>query len=145
VERAKQNTRKNAYEILGIALGFEGIRAELINNRIDTEEWKIRLQEGIADPLRHIADPMCPELERRLEDFLRRLDDEAAATRSRDRALAQFDAVVAAMRRVLARMIELEDFNEAIALLRRIIEDQKEINATTREAHKQKLRDLLEN
>ena len=144
VERAKQNSQKHAHETRGVALAFENIRRELINNRIDTEELKIRLQEGIADPLRQIADQMCPETERRLETLLKHLAADAPARQSRDRAVAQLDAVMAAMRSVLARMIELEDFNEAISLLRQIIEAQEKINELTERKHKQKLRDLLE-
>jgi len=48
------------------------------------------------------------------------------------------------MRKVLDRMIELEDFNEAIELLRTIIKLQEELDEQTRQRHKQKLRELLE-
>ena len=35
-----------------MAEGIDDIRKQLVNNRIDTEELKERLQSGIADPLR---------------------------------------------------------------------------------------------
>ena len=42
------------------------------------------------------------------------------------------------------RMIELEDFNEAIELLREIIESQMDLRQKTQDQHKEGLRDLLE-
>jgi len=144
VERAVQNSRKDAHEILAVAVAFDEIRVELVNNRIDTEELKARLETGIAAPLRDVADRMYPELERRLGKLMDTLSEEGAARVSRDRAVAQVDTIVEAMNRVLARMIELEDFNEAIALLREIIEAQQRLNKETEQKHKAKLHDLLE-
>ena len=48
------------------------------------------------------------------------------------------------MRRVLDRMIELEDFNEQIELLRAIIKMQLELDEQVKQRHKQKIRELLE-
>ena len=108
------NCRKSTQEVLGLADAFDDIRKQLINNRIDTEELKNRLQAGIADPLRAIADAMFPELERRLEALQAALDDAGAGPGLRDRAQQQADDILLAMRKVLDRMIELEDFNQAV-------------------------------
>jgi len=141
VGRAIQNSRKHAHETLGVALAFEEIRQQLINNRIDTEELKIRLQEAIADPLRQIADRMYPELDRQLAELADLLDDPEAGRPGRDRAVTRLDAILAAMNDVLASMIELEDFNEVVELLREIIQAQEELKAQTEQRHK---RELLE-
>ena len=42
-------------------------------------------------------------------------------------------------------MVELEDFNEAVQLLRSIIEEQEQLREAVRERRKAKLRQLLEN
>jgi hypothetical protein len=141
---AGQNSRKDAQETLGIAQAFDDIRAELVNNRIDTEELKIRLQTRIADPLRKIGDEMFPQLDRCLDQLELALDDAAKGVQSRNLAVAQVDRILAAMRQVLGSMIELEDFNEAIDLLRSIIRSQEKVNDLTKKRQKQKLRDLLE-
>lgn len=143
VERALQNSRKNAQEVLGVADSFEEIRLQLINNRIDTEELLLRVKGGIADPLRRIGDEMFPELDRRLERLRSALHHEQGLPEARTAARQQADAILLAMRQVLNRMLELESFNEALDLLRSIIEQQEQLNAQTRERHKQKLRDLL--
>ena len=62
-------------ETLGLARSFDAIREELVNNRVDTEELKLRLKDGIADPLRRICGEMFPELERRLRTLQAQLAD----------------------------------------------------------------------
>ncbi len=143
VERGMQNARKNAHETLGIAESFEDIRLQLINNRIDTEELLERLQGGIAQPLRRVGGQMFPELERRLESLRASLGDPAAAEQYRGQAQLQLDRILVVMRQVLQRMLELENFNEAVELLRDIIRQQEQLDQQTKQRHKQKLRDLL--
>lgn len=144
VQRALQYSHKNASETLGVADAFSDIREELINNRIDSEELNRRLKEGIADPLRDIAQRMFPDLDRLLEQLLKDIDDARAGPAGRDQAIRQIDAILAAMRQVLDRMVELEDFNEAIERLRSIIQEQEKLGDLIKQRHKQKLRDLME-
>ncbi len=143
IEGALTNCRKNTPEVLGLAESFDDIRKELINNRIDTEELKGRLQKGIAEPLRHIAEMMIPELERRLEGLQAVLDNATKSPALRALAQQQADEILLAMRKVRDRMIEVEDFNEAVNLLREIIKTQDQLHDETEQRHKQKIRELL--
>ncbi|NUQ61039.1 MAG: hypothetical protein HUU20_01025 [Pirellulales bacterium] len=144
VQRALQNSRKDAHEVLGVAEAFDDIRQELVNNRIDTTELRIRLEQGIVGPLERIGGEMFPELERRLDELLGALSNDAQGPRKRDLAREQSDAILLAMRQVLGRMIELEDFNEAVELLRQIVNLQEKLNDQTKQRHQSRLRDLLE-
>ncbi len=144
VQSAVQNGRKDTGEVLGIARSFDDIRAELINNRMDTQELKDRLDGGIAAPLRRIGNEMFPELERRLDDLQAVLGNPETGLPARQRAIAQIDGILKAMREVLGRMLELEDFNEAVELLRGIIAAQEKLHELTKQRHKQKARDLTE-
>ncbi len=47
------------------------------------------------------------------------------------------------MRKVRDRMIEVEDFNEAVSLLREIIKTQDQLHEETQQRHKQKIHELL--
>jgi hypothetical protein len=143
VQGALTNSRKSTQEVLGVAEAIDDIRKQLINNRIDTEELKNRLQAGIADPLHAIAQQMFPELEHRLETLQSALGDSQNGPGLRDRAQEEADAILLAMRKVLDRMIALEDFNEAVELLRSIIKSQEQLRDETQQRHKQKIRDLL--
>jgi hypothetical protein len=151
IERTAQNVQRSRYETLALAAAFEEIRAELASNRLDTRERSERLLAQIAQPLRRIGDRSFPPL----EESVRRLRDRAAAD---PKSLAnpqelptvaglagacrdQMSAILAEMRSVLARMRELEDFNQLIDKLRKLMEDQEEINRQTRKLRRADLED----
>ena len=136
VERGGQNSQKNAEETEGVALSFEDIRAELVNNRIDTEELKIRLQDQIADPLHRIARERFPALAERFKRLDATLTDPVARAESRKLALAELDQLLDEMNRVKDKMIELETFNEVLELLRDIIAQQQRLNEETKKLNK---------
>ncbi|MBN2473018.1 MAG: hypothetical protein JXB62_00320 [Pirellulales bacterium] len=144
IQRAMQNGRKNAHETAGVADAFDDIRRQFINNQIDTEELKRRLKQGIADPLHHVADEMFPALEQRLLRLQEEVADEELGPSERDVAREQVEEILLRMQQVLDRMIELEDFNEALELLRAIIESQEELGERFKERRKQTLRESLE-
>lgn len=144
VQRALQNSRKSAHETAATADSFDDIRLQLINNRIDTEELKQRLAKGITEPLRNVADEMFPDLERRLDALLDTVTDEQAGPGNRRAAIEQCNLILTKLNLVLSRMLELEDFNEVIELLRSIIRQQEDLREQTEKRHKQQLRDLLE-
>jgi hypothetical protein len=144
VRRALTNSGKNAQETRGVAEGFDHIRLQLINNQLGADESVRRIGEGIAQPLLHIADEMFPALQMRLERLHESLEDEQLGPQRRDFARAQANEILLEMRRVLDRMLELEDFNEAVELLRTIIELQEQLQEDTRQRHKDSLRELWE-
>ena len=142
IERALQNSRKNAGEILGLADAFDAIREELVNNRVDTEQLKSRLKEGIADPLRTVGDEMFKELSRRLERLKAATPETTEVARTA--ATRQADEILVAMQSVLEKMLELETFSEVVDLLRSIIQSQEQVLEQTQQRRKSRLRDLLE-
>jgi hypothetical protein len=143
VQSALTNCRKTTQEILGLAEAFTDICKQLDNNRINTEELRQRLQSGIADPLQNIAREMLPELERRLDNLQSRLEDEGLCPPARDAALSQAQAVLLAMHRILDRMIELQDYNEMVEMLRDIIKMQEQLRQQTDQRQKQIIREFL--
>jgi hypothetical protein len=143
VQSALTNCRKGAPEIASVAESFDDICKQLVNNRIDTEELKKRLNGGIAEPLHQIAGKMFPELDRRLDELQSGLEDLRRAPALRDAAQQHAESILLAMRKVRDRMIELEDFNEAVELLRSIVDTQKKLHEETEQRHKEKIRSLL--
>ncbi|MES1213245.1 MAG: hypothetical protein ABUL64_01540 [Singulisphaera sp.] len=140
IERARQSNEKNAQETLGVATAFDEIREELVNNRVDTEELRVRLKDRIAEPLRTIGEKMFPDCDSRLQKLLAAPGDATV----RSATIAQLDAIVVAMEQVRDHMLELESFNEAIEMLRSIIDSEKTLQEQVRERQKRKVRDLLE-
>ncbi len=144
VQQALQNSRKSGEETGGVAEAIDDICRQLTNNRIDTEELKLRLGQGIAAPLHKVAGEMFPELERRIEALEAAVADSRLGPQRRRAAEEQVDQILLAMRKALGRMIEMEDFNELVASLRAIIAAQERVTEETKQRHKQRLRELLE-
>ena len=122
-----------------MAEAFDDIREEMINNRVDTEELKTRLKDGVADPLQRIVETLVPAARRaELKKLSRQLADPQAAAATQAAALAEIDAILVEMKQVLDKMLELETFNEVLDMLRQIIDAQEKVNAETKEKQKAK-------
>jgi hypothetical protein len=116
-----------------LAEAFRAIRLEFDNNQLITPELEARLIAQIADPLASLAQQDLPAL--------------AAACRagtSRPELVRQADSVLARMRAVLDKMMELESFNEVVELLRGMIRTQEQIRSDTLEQQKRRAREALE-
>jgi hypothetical protein len=140
-----QNVVQSADEVKGVAEAFDDLSEEITNNRIDIPDLKSRLAEQIARPLHLIAEERMPQLIAQLKLVEEKLDDPTATGPELKKAIAQADEVLVAMRQVLDKMLELETYNEVVALLRGIITDQEEINRRTKERQKDKLKTLFDN
>jgi hypothetical protein len=86
--------------------------------------------------LHRIGSEMFPELDRRLAALRGQRADAQAAAPLRTAAQDQIDSIIAQMQLVLSRMLELETFNEALAMLRSIIESQDRLNQATEDARR---------
>jgi hypothetical protein len=85
-----------------------------------------------------------PQLAAQLKLVEKQVDEPAAAKPEIDKALALADEILVEMREVLDRMLELETYNEVVALLRGIITDQDEISRKTKQRQKEQLPGLEE-
>ena len=152
-QRAIFQAQKSAQETLGIAASFADIRAELINNRVETEDRKERLQKRIADPLNHIGKTLFPELELQLEALVGTMDqnidalvatgkEDADTVAKADLALEKANDVLLAMHSVLESMLDLESFNELLDLVRGIIRDQERMIIETKKQQKKQIFDF---
>ena len=144
-DRAVQNARKNMQEFLAEAESFEDLVDQMVNNHIDTPEWKSRLHDGIAVPLTKIANESFTELEKRLIKCRTAMesDDWSALPGLKTAAATQFESVVVQLDAVLAKMLQMEDFNEAIEELRSIIKKQEKMEDDMKAKQKESLEDLL--
>jgi hypothetical protein len=139
-----QNVVQSADEVEGVAEAFDDLGEQLTNNRIDNPDLKSRLREQIARPLHQIASERMPKLTAQLKLVEENIDDAAQGEAELAKSIALADEILVEMKHVLDRMLELETYNEVVALLRDIITDQNEINRQTIERHREKLRGLFE-
>ncbi|MCA9230547.1 MAG: hypothetical protein KDA57_07845 [Planctomycetales bacterium] len=141
---ALQNVTQLSFETLGVADGFGDIVLELMNNRVDTEELRQRLEGGIADPLREIATQQMTKLESLLQQLESSFAEQGDTKLPLAPARAQAEAVSEAMKEVLDRMLELESYNELVELLRGILDEQQQLEDKTKELRREKLKGLLD-
>lgn len=126
-------TSRATGETKELAEAFRGIRLEFDNNQLITPELEARLIAQIADPLASLASQDLPALEAACR-----------AGQSRQELLRRADLVLARMRAVLDKMMELESFNEVLELLRGMIRTQEQIRTETLEQQKRRAREALE-
>ena len=128
-------------------------RRRVVRRHLQATGQQPHRHRGTEEPAARAASPsrctrsptkMFPELDRRLEELQSALDDCRARPRAPRRApSSRREEILLAMQKVRDRMIELEDFNEAVELLRNIVEMQKQLHEQTEQRHKEKIRDLL--
>ena len=135
--RLGEATARTAGEAGEIAAAFRGIRGELVNNALLTPELQTRLIDQIATPLGAVATGPLADVATACRGAAR---GEVPPTEVAERA----DAALAALRAVLARMLELESFNEVVERLRSVIEAQERLRRDTLERQRQRARELLE-
>lgn len=133
--RLAESAGRAAGETTEIVEAVRTIRAELDNNRMLTEELDTRLERQIAAPLAAIAGGDLPALSAAAR---------AAAEADRAALLGRADDVLARMRAVLDKMLELESYNEVIELLRGVIRTQEEIRTETLRRQRQRAKEALE-
>ncbi len=140
-DRAAEGLAEAAARAIGeareIATAFRGIRDEFANNALLTPELQARLVIQIAEPLEAAAAGPLAALQKACES-----DADPAA--SPDRLKPPAEAALAALQAVLARMLELESFNEVLEKLRAGIEQQERIRRDTLERQRKRARELLE-
>jgi hypothetical protein len=140
---SRQSATQLAFETTGVAEGFDDILAELVNNRVDTEELNERLAHGIAEPLKHIGGELLPRFEEHLAALqAQRSADSPETARSLAASRTESREIAAAMKAALDRMLELEGYNELVELLRGIVADQDALREQTLEEQRQSVRDL---
>ncbi|MCY3015067.1 MAG: hypothetical protein NT171_10305 [Planctomycetota bacterium] len=133
--RLAESASRAAGETGEIARDFLAIRGELDNNRMLTAELEGRLVGQIAAPLAAIAADDLPGLATAVR---------SAAATDRGAIIARADVVLARMRTVLDKMMELESYNEVIELLRGVIRTQEEIRSETLRRQRQRAKEALE-
>jgi hypothetical protein len=142
-QRAIVQSHKSNQESLGIAVSFDDIRLQLMNNRVDTEDHKNRLLQKISDPLRLICEVDFPALDTELIELEVVIDGKTSQIDQAALALDRADVVLLKMTVVLDNMLELETYNELIDLIRSLIDDQEQISEKTQQERKKQVLDLL--
>ena len=145
LQRALLQSRKSTQEIEGVAFSFDHIRLQLINNRIDAEDRKRRLQQDVAEPLKSIVAGSMPVLEQLLIDAdilyqhltnSRNNDEETRLRLLRveevtSESLTAVDSILSEIQSVLDSLLKFETQNELLDLVRRMLDEQESLRQRT--------------
>ncbi|MEM6329498.1 MAG: hypothetical protein AAF790_04525, partial [Planctomycetota bacterium] len=140
--RLSDDAQKLVQETRAVAESFRAIHVELLHNRVPNQDLLDRIDRQIARPLASLCDG---ELERLVEAL------QAAEQRARDgrppalgRQAPRAAAVaVQKMQAVLDQMKSLETYNEVLAVLRRMIDEQQRMQRATEKTRRERLRRML--
>ena len=146
VQRAEQHGQRSAQEVLGVALSFEDIALELVNNRVDANDRVEGIARDISEPLREIVDESYPDLDQkliRLRTHLENQRSEDAVTAAAQLAVDQVDSILVKLESVLEKMLDLETYNELVDLIRSMIKDQEDLTERTKAQRRKSALDLL--
>jgi hypothetical protein len=144
VERTSENSERAAHETRAVGTSFHEILEEMANNRIDTPALQGRLRDEIADPLVKIADLRMPVLLGWLKDVQQNIDDPQSAQARLDASLREADSILLEMQAVLDKMIEMATYKELVEKLRKVIEEQDELNKRTKKEQVERVKNLLD-
>ncbi|HUU82482.1 MAG TPA: hypothetical protein VM243_03155 [Phycisphaerae bacterium] len=129
VAAAERGQRQIAGQVNAIRQQFEQILARMQVNRLDTDDVRQRLGEGIIAPLTRLARRDLGAAADALRRVSRAQPGEMPDLASR--IDPQQVEVLATMQAALANMLKWEGFQETVTLLREILRLQKEVNEET--------------
>ena len=138
-DRRLNSLRKNHTETRSIEELFLDIRAELVNNRVDTSSMLERIDDGIVTPLHQINEIDYPEVDRNLALFKLVNEDGRDPTGELETTLANLDGMLDRMEAVLREMRRRETFNELVKRFQAIIDTQAKIRDETKKARNRAL------
>ncbi|MFN0134803.1 MAG: hypothetical protein ACKVS9_01655 [Phycisphaerae bacterium] len=116
----------HAARTLAVRRSFERILAEMRRSRVAKSADEQRLSGRIGKPLEEIGTALMPRASGVLGELRRQVERTARQASSTTQT-----EILRKMRQVLASMLELEGYREAVALLQEIIADQKDVKSQT--------------
>ncbi len=143
-QRSLLKIRKNANETASIEEAFVDIRAELINNGVQTQRMLDRLEQGILKPLNLLNTIHYNNVDESLALFQLALERSQNPYESMDTCVEELDRTIEQIQRILAAMLKLETINEVRELLRSILEQQEALKKKTEQERKRKLLESLQ-
>jgi hypothetical protein len=143
-ERNLHLIRKGHTESRSVEVGFGEIRAEMVNNHVDTPTALQRIDFGVLKPLADINDDDFPEIDLMLGAFRLANERELDPTDHIDAAARAIDELIVRMNNILAEMEQRKEFNEVVRMLQEILDQQRDVRRRTADEQERNLFDLLQ-
>ncbi len=142
-QETKIQIEKSIAELNGIAVQIASINAELVNNRIDSIDRQQRLEERIRQPILTVLDNEFKLLVAEIVNTEIDIRDKKFTTSRIDRTLELNAQAVARLNDILKSMLDIEDFNEVVDMVRDILQKQESLIEKAKEEQKKRALDLF--
>jgi hypothetical protein len=139
--RSLHQVRTNSTESRAIESAFGEIRAEMVNNRVDTPSLLERIDLGVVSPLKTINESDYPDIDGQLGLFALAMERGTDPSAAIDSSRESVERMLARMEQVLSEMRRRGNINEIIQQLQSIIERQQKLKDETEQ---RKLDELFE-
>ncbi|MCA9125796.1 MAG: hypothetical protein KDB22_01880 [Planctomycetales bacterium] len=135
---------KSQQELASLAAQIEGLRSQLINNRIDSRDRQERLSTKVSIPLRALLQTEYRELQQDLAELMQATSTEKAGILESQQAMASLDKVLIQLDSIKSNMQDMESFNELVDMVRALVEDQDGLLKATEQKQQQRILELLQ-
>jgi len=142
LQQAALQVDKSSSEVDSIVVSIDELIAEMENNRLDTVERMNRLVGQVQQPLQRVALGDLRELRGRLGGSGTPRDVPTATEVQQTGQLTE--QVLLQLEAVLANMLDMEDYNEVLELVRSLLEDQQKVIEATKAQQSQRVLELFE-
>ena len=132
IDRDLLAVRKNASEAGAIFELFGDLRAEMVNNRVDTRDLLDRIDRGVLTPLESVLASDLPRVDRSMvaaREAIRSRDDIASSLAAADRDLSR---LVDRLQAILAEMQRRQSYNELIEELQELTRRYEKLTEETK-------------
>ena len=146
-QQAESQMTKSEGELRGVEREINQINQELINNRIDSIDRRTRLEDKIRKPLLVVLDqtwgPMASDIRAIEKSYSKSVKSESNVSELLPSSIGKSNQIIVALTAILNDMIDIQDFNEVIDMVRGMIDDQSKVLEKTKQEQKKQLLDLL--
>lgn len=142
-QQALAQAEKSHGELEGVIQEIAQIRAELINNRIESQDRQARLDDKVRKPLSALVDGLMAAWIKRLSELERGLGKGPVPDQELAAALADLDQILAVLAAIRQDMLDIQDFAEVVDMVRGMLDDQKRLIDETKAQQKERVMDLF--
>lgn len=146
-QQAAAQLTKSEGELRGVEREIDQINQELINNRIDSKDRRERLDDKVRKPLVKLLEQSWPPFANgvvSLEKGLSSVDAQGLTIEKQlSESISRNNEIIALLTAILADMIDIQDYNEVIDMVRGFIDEEGQLIEKTKKVQKNQLLDLL--
>ncbi len=142
-QQATSQTEKSDGELLGVEVEIAQIRQELINNRIDSQDRQERLENRVRLPIQNVRKGSLAKTTSNLRLLEKSLANGPVEDTRVGTTLDLLSETLLALEAILQGMVDIQDFNEVVDMVRSMIDDQGKIIDRTKSEQKKRVLDMF--